>query len=231
MQTSAGRRSARELPQFQRLHSDDVKCRTAAQIAAVTEKRTKDRLFYLLCAAGCIDVMGSSLLSSAYAMACANAPGSIPPEGGVHPDAFPYVPVAFSVAVNLILSTQTLGGVISSLTMGPLSDKLGRKPLILVGMVGGALGYFLMFLAGGVFHNYCAAKRTELLAPSAHHGSLLPLQLLPARGAAHISCCSQITSSVPCSSTGSSRERRASCSRTWQTLRPLQPNLAKSSRS
>jgi MFS family permease len=31
--------------------------------------------------------------------------------------------------------------------MGPLSDKLGRKPLILVGLYGGAFGYFLMFCA------------------------------------------------------------------------------------
>ncbi len=44
--------------------------------------------------------------------------------------------------------------------MGPLSDGLGRKPLILAGLLGGALGYLLMFISANSLKDYalfCAA--------------------------------------------------------------------------
>ena len=102
------------------------------QVAERAFKSTRDRIFTLLCLSALVDTMGASLLSPAYAMAVSNAVGSVLPEGGVHRDAFPFVPVSFSLAVNVITSAMVLGGVFSSLSMGPASDKLGRKPLIIV---------------------------------------------------------------------------------------------------
>ena len=108
-----------------------------AHVDELTDKRTRDRIFNLLCLSALVDTMGASLLSPAYAMAVSRAPGSVPPVGGIHRDAFPSVPISFSLAINAITSALVLGGVFSSLTMGPASDKLGRKPLILVGLLGG----------------------------------------------------------------------------------------------
>lgn len=45
---------------------------------------------------------------------------------------------------------QVLGGVFSALVMGPQSDKIGRKPMIIIGLLGGALGYFLMWISAAV---------------------------------------------------------------------------------
>ena len=136
------------------LGGEKNKLLSVEQVAAATFKASKDRIFGLLCFAALVDTMGASLLAPAFAMAVSNAPASVTPEGGVHPDAFPTVPLDFSLAVNVITSSLVLGGVFSSLTMGPMSDKLGRKPLILIGLLGGALGYFLMFFAGQVLQSY-----------------------------------------------------------------------------
>ena len=41
--------------------------------------------------------------------------------------------------------------------MGPTSDKLGRKPLIIVGLLGGAFGYYLCAIVGSLVHaGFCA---------------------------------------------------------------------------
>ena len=123
-------------------------------LAERCDKKIRDRIFTLLCLSALVDTMGASLLSPAYAMAVSRAPGSVLPAEGIHKDAFPFVPVSFSLAVNMISSAMVLGGVFSSLTMGPVSDKLGRKPLIIVGLLGGAVGYFLMWLSASVLKDY-----------------------------------------------------------------------------
>lgn len=130
------------------------RCQTKAQVNARTDSETKSRIFVLLCLSALVDTMGSSLLSPAYAMAVSNAPGAVAPEGGVHEDAFEHVPFSFSLAVNVITSAMVLGGVFSSLSMGPASDRFGRKPLIIIGLLGGALGYFLMWLGAGVMKDF-----------------------------------------------------------------------------
>jgi len=135
--------------------SDSMKrTQTMAQVNARTDSETKSRIFVLLCLSALVDTMGSSLLSPAYAMAVSNAPGAVAPEGGVHEDAFEHVPFSFSLAVNVITSAMVLGGVFSSLSMGPASDRFGRKPLIIIGLLGGALGYFLMWLGAGVMKDF-----------------------------------------------------------------------------
>ena len=127
---------------------------TESQVLERTCKKTRDRIFTLLCLSALVDTMGASLLSPAYAMAVSRAPGSIPPVGGIHKDAFLSVPISFSLAVNCIGSSLVLGGVFSSLAMGPSSDKFGRKPLILVGLLGGAVGYLFMYIAAALLHSY-----------------------------------------------------------------------------
>ena len=142
--------------------SDDVElgdhehteCLTKEQCDALVDARQKDRIFRLLCLSAMVDTAGSSLLSPAYAMAVSNAPGSVAPEGGVHPDAFPNVTVSFSLATNLIFASLVLGGIISSLVMGSCSDRYGRKPLIITGLLGGAAGYLLMYTAAAVLRSY-----------------------------------------------------------------------------
>ena len=134
--------------------SEPLLVESEAQVNERTCKRTRDRIFFLLCVSALVDTMGAALFSPALAMAVSRAPGAVPPADGVHKDAFPSVPVSFSLAVNFIGSALVLGGVFSSLAMGPASDKLGRKPLILVGLLGGALGYFCMWMAAAVFRSY-----------------------------------------------------------------------------
>ena len=135
-------------------HSTAPDVLTSDQVAERAFKSSRDRIFVLLCLSALVDTMGASLLSPAYAMAVSRAPGAVPPQGGIHPEAFPLVPLSFSLAINCITSALVLGGVFSSLTMGPTSDKFGRKPLILVGLLGGALGYFLMWLSAAVLRSY-----------------------------------------------------------------------------
>lgn len=134
--------------------SDNAAALSNEQVAERAFKSTKDRIFMLLCLSALVDTMGASLLSPAYAMAVSRAAGAVPPESGIHQDAFPDVPLSFSLAVNSISSAMVLGGVFSSLSMGPLSDRLGRKPLIITGLLGGAFGYLLMYIAGAVFNSY-----------------------------------------------------------------------------
>ena len=99
---------------------------TKQQCKALADAKEKDKVFRLLCLSAMVDTAGSSLLSPAYAMAVSNAPGSVPPQGGVHPDAFPTVPVPFSLATNIILSSMVLGGVFSGGSATPVEEACMR---------------------------------------------------------------------------------------------------------
>ena len=66
--------------------SSEPEVLTKKQCEALVDNKHKERVFRLLCLSAMVDTAGSSLLSPAYAMAVSNAPGSVPPAGGVHPD-------------------------------------------------------------------------------------------------------------------------------------------------
>lgn len=56
------------------------------------------------------------------------------------------------------MMTALLGAAISTIVIGPLSDKIGRKPCILVCLGIGAVGAICNYLARGTFWGFCATN-------------------------------------------------------------------------
>ena len=60
------------------------------------------------------------------------------------PKAFDNLPFSFSVATNVFLVGGSISSGIGAAMWGVVSDSVGRKPCMLICMLGGIAGYFIM---------------------------------------------------------------------------------------
>jgi hypothetical protein len=76
-----------------------------------------------------------------------------------HPDAFPNTdPFGFSSALYFLPLTTMLGTAITSAVVGQLSDRIGRRPCILVCVGMMAITLVVQFFAQNTFWGFCAAS-------------------------------------------------------------------------
>ena len=78
---------------------------------------------------------------------------------GSHPDSFESTaPFGVTAATYFLGMTALLGAAISSTFIGALSDRIGRKPCLLVCVGVGAVGAIVNYLARGSFWGFCIAN-------------------------------------------------------------------------
>ena len=70
------------------------------------------------------------------------------------PKAFDNLPFSFSVATNVFLVGGSISSGIGAAMWGVVSDSVGRKPCMLICMLGGIAGYFIMYIGGTVAGSY-----------------------------------------------------------------------------
>jgi len=71
-----------------------------------------------------------------------------------NPRAFESIPVGFSLSSNLLLLALQVGSAVGAVIFGRLSDLVGSKSILLVSMVGSAIGYAFVFVAGMYSNSY-----------------------------------------------------------------------------
>ena len=71
-----------------------------------------------------------------------------------NPISFPNVPMKFALAANLLACVGMAGGGVAGFIFGPLSDRVGRKPCMLVALSGGIASFVLMYVAGEIIKSY-----------------------------------------------------------------------------
>lgn len=78
---------------------------------------------------------------------------------GAHPDSFPSTaPFEFASAQYFLPLTNLLATAIAATFVGSLSDKIGRRPVMLTCVGFGVIGSIAKFLASGSFWGFCAAN-------------------------------------------------------------------------
>ena len=128
------------------------------QVEVMTASKVKSRTTQVMLAAAFIDLSGAVLLAGSYAVMCANAPGAVPL--GDVPGAFPASDfdaatwLDYAMAINLIAVSGGVGSIFSNFYAGVASDRLGRKLVIQICLLGGVLSYVIMFAAGMWAKNY-----------------------------------------------------------------------------
>lgn len=76
-----------------------------------------------------------------------------------HEDSFPNIkPFKFATAQYFIPMCPAIGAAIASLFFGPLSDKIGRKPCMLICLYLGAVGCVVKYFCRGTFWGFNAAN-------------------------------------------------------------------------
>ena len=112
-------------------------------------------------AAAFLDIAGAVILQPGVPMMMSNASGSVRPGNWPadykHPHAFPkesFNGITYPFAVNLVLIVNMLGNMISNMVMGMLSDKYGRRPLMLLGLFCGLTSLALYYVAGVVLKSF-----------------------------------------------------------------------------
>lgn len=78
------------------------------------------------------------------------------------------IPIA---SVSIILAAFSIGGVVSQLPLGILSDRFGRRPMLIVLLAGGALSFFI----GGWFEEYTWALVAAFFTAGLFVGSMFSL--------------------------------------------------------
>ncbi|CAE6971948.1 unnamed protein product [Symbiodinium natans] len=136
---------------------------TPEQVRLQSDQGFRRAVTAIVCAAAFFDIAGAIILQPAVPMIMSNAPGSVRPaswpEGYRHPHAFPresFSGVSYAFAVNLVLIVNQLGNMISNMAMGTLSDKYGRKPLMLLGLFCGLASLALYYVAGIAMRSFWA---------------------------------------------------------------------------
>lgn len=78
------------------------------------------------------------------------------------------IPVA---SVSIILAAFSIGGVVSQLPLGMMSDRFGRRPMLIVLLFGGGLSFFI----GGLFEEYVLAIISAFFVAGLFVGSMFSL--------------------------------------------------------
>jgi len=77
----------------------------------------------------------------------------------IHPDTFPSTaPFGFNAATYFLPLSSLLGVAISSIVIGMLSDRFGRKPLILFCLYGSVILTSVMYFTRFSFFAFCGAS-------------------------------------------------------------------------
>eukprot|EP00966_Prymnesium_polylepis_P304762 7041346-Prymnesium_polylepis.1 len=102
---------------------------------------------------------GFGLLQPAFPMMCSNAEGATRPPSWpanyTHPQAFPSSGMpTYSLSVQFIVVFNMVGGAISNVVLGSLSDRYGRRPCLILGLSMGAVTLVLTYIAGVAVENY-----------------------------------------------------------------------------
>lgn len=128
------------------------------QIEAQVSTDSRKRITRIMMFSAFIDLAGAVLLAPGYPTMASNAPESTPIPGPTEDDAFPSSEypswLTYVLAVNTFRMVTDLGGAFSNVFMGMLSDRVGRKPVILLCLMGGAVSYVMLFVAGYVCRSY-----------------------------------------------------------------------------
>jgi MFS family permease len=112
------------------------------------------------------DVLSNSILSVRFATMCAaintkmlnpNYPIMVTP--GAHPDSFPDTePFDFNSATYFLPMCSLLGVAIASIFLGQISDKVGRKRVILVLSLISAVGSVVKYFTSATFWGFCITQ-------------------------------------------------------------------------
>lgn len=73
--------------------------------------------------------------------------------------------------VSIILAAFSIGGVVSQLPLGALSDRFGRRPMLVILLAGGATAFFI----GGLFETYVIAIIVSFFVAGLFVGSMFSL--------------------------------------------------------
>ena len=133
---------------------------TASQVDVTVNAETKKRAYRVCLLAAFVDLAGAVILQPNYPAMVGNAPGATRspalPANYTHPHAFPadgQLPT-FTIAVNIIITVNFIGSTISNLVLGSLSDRFGRRPIIILGIGMGCVTLALYYVAGRYAKSY-----------------------------------------------------------------------------
>ena len=138
------------------LNSDAL---SESQVQVAVNAATKKRAYRICLVAAFVDLAGAVILQPNYPAMVSNAEGATRnpalPANYSHPHAFPDDGLPpFTIAVNIIITVNFIGQSISAVLMGALSDKVGRRPLMLMGLFTGCVTLLLYYVAGIFVQNY-----------------------------------------------------------------------------
>ncbi len=134
---------------------------TEAQVRLQSDQGARRTVTAVVMAAAFLDIAGAVILQPGVPMMMSNASGPVRPASWPadykHPHAFPkesFHGITYPFAVNLVLIVNMLGNMISNMVMGMLSDKYGRRPLMLLGLFCGLTSLALYYVAGVVLKSF-----------------------------------------------------------------------------
>ena len=117
---------------------------TKSQVDIETNPRARKAVIYIVMLVTFLNLAGTVILQPFLPMMCVNAEGATAPPNWpanyTHPQAFPAGTLPqYQFAVTLIMTFFQLGGGAASVWTGMLSDKIGRKPVMLWSQAAGAV--------------------------------------------------------------------------------------------
>ncbi len=113
--------------------------RMSASHKLLTDETTLKHSLYALRLAVFFDAMCQMLLAP-------NFPQMVLP--GAHKDSWKSIPMEYAAALNFIGMASDVATAIASIAFGPLSDKIGRKPCLMLCLYVGACGNLLKLFCG-----------------------------------------------------------------------------------
>lgn len=117
----------------------------------ITDRNYRRNSMIVLRFAVLTSAISTKMLAPNYAIMCS-------PDGG-HPDAFPTTaPFGFNAATYFIPMMSLLGVAISSVFIGPFSDRVGRKQPILWMAIISAIGNIVKYFTKNTFWGFCISN-------------------------------------------------------------------------
>lgn len=119
----------------------------------ITSKNAKNLSLMALRLGVLADSVNTTILRPSYPFLV------IPPDQGGLPDAFPTTePFDFGAAQYFLPLTALLGTAIAATFVGSLSDRVGRRPVMLVCLGFGVVGSICKYFARGSFWAFCGCN-------------------------------------------------------------------------
>ena len=151
---------------------DTSKVLTENQIKVAIEPSQRRTATYVLVMASFIDLAGAVILLPNHPMMVSNAPEAVRPAtwpaNYTHPQALPADGMPpYQWAVNLLFVLNFLGQAFSNVLLGTLSDKYGRRPIILLAIGMGCVTLILYYIAGAVVKQYDGPHASSQAGPLA----------------------------------------------------------------